>query len=176
MKQIIFILFACFGFLLSNNAEGQTAATDNKISESITFREMPKGRAVYGIFEGRTPCFEISRQLGANLPSDCDHLKWQVIFFRDTLTLKPTTYILTTEMFERRPLKGKWKIIKGTKADPAATEYVLQTNLPGKSIYLLKGDENVLFILDENHKFHTGDQNFSYTLNRVNKVRRLSGQ
>jgi hypothetical protein len=176
MKQLIFILSACLGLSLTHSAKGQTAAIDNKISESITFREMPKDAAVYGIFEGRTPCFEISRQLGTNLPPDCDHLKWQLIFFRDTLTLKPTTYILTTEMFEGRPLKGKWKITRRTKTDPTATIYVLETNLPGKSIYLLKGDENVLFILDENRKFRKGNQDFSYTLNRVHKVLRLSDQ
>ncbi|HMG10757.1 MAG TPA: hypothetical protein VK609_19730, partial [Mucilaginibacter sp.] len=61
MKQLIFILSACFGLSLTHSAQGQTAAIDNKISESITFKEMPKGPAVYGIFEGRTPCFEISR-------------------------------------------------------------------------------------------------------------------
>jgi hypothetical protein len=35
---------------------------------------------------------------------------------------------------------------------------------------LYKGDENVLFILDEKREFLAGDQDFSYTLNRVHKV------
>src|SRR5882724_4697884 len=147
MKRLIYILSACFGLLLTHHANGQTAAADNKVSESITFSEPPKGLAVYGIFEGRTPCAEVVRQLKADLPPGCDHLKWQVIFFRDTVTLKPTTYILTTEMFGHRPMKGKWKIAKGTRTDPAAVVYVLDCGLPGKSIYLEKGDENVLFIL-----------------------------
>ena len=170
MKSFI-ILSVCLGLLLTHRVKGQTAAADNKVSESITFSEPLKGRDIYGIFEGRTPCMEFSRQLKSGLPSDCDHLKWQVIFFRDTVTLKPTTYLLTTEMFGRRPLKGTWKIGKGTRTDPAAIVYVLDYGVPGESLYLLKGDENVLFILDENRDFRTGDPDFSYTLNRVHKVR-----
>jgi len=176
MKQIIYIMSACIGLLLTNNIKGQTAAADNKVSGSITFSEPPAGRALYGIFEGRSPCTEISRQLGSEMPPGCDHLKWQVVFFRDTVTMKPTTFILTTEMFERRPLKGKWRITRGTKTDPAAVVYALDYGPPGKTVYLLKGNENVLFILDENLEFLTGDRNFSYTLNRVHKVLHLSNQ
>ena len=126
MKQLIFILSACAGLSLALCVKGQTAAADNKVSESITFSQKPNGPAVYGIFEGRTPCSEISRQLGAKLPADCDHLKWQIIFFRDSLTQQPTTYLLTTEMFEHKPLAGKWKITRGTRNNPAAVVYVLK--------------------------------------------------
>ena len=170
MKPFIFILTAFC--LFAYNASGQTTATDNKVSESVTFSAMPKDPTVYGIFEGRSPSLGVNQQLGGGLPSDYDHLKWQLILFRDTVTLKPTTYRLTTEMFDRRPLKGKWRIAKGTKTNPAATVYVLETSLPGKSICLLKGDENVLFILDEKLAFRVGNRDFGYTLNRVQKVLR----
>lgn len=176
MKKIVLMLLSCFGFLLTFSAKGQTAAADNKVSESITFSQPPKGLGIYGIFEGRTPCFEINRQLGANLPADCDHLKWQVIFYRDTVTREPTNFVLTTEMFDRKPLKGKWNITKGIKNNPTAIVYALETGIPGKPLYLLKGDENVLFILDANRELLTGDLNWSYTLNRVKKVRHLSDQ
>jgi hypothetical protein len=114
---------------------------------------------------------ELSRQLRSGLPPDCDHLKWQVILYRDTTTLAPTTYQIKTEMFGRRPLKGNWKITRGTKTDPAAIVYALDYGVPDESLYLLKGDENVLFILDENRAFRTGNLDFSYTLNRVHKIR-----
>jgi hypothetical protein len=87
MKQLIYILPASLCVLFPHRATGQTAAADNKIAESITFSDVPKDLAVYGIFEGRTPCLEISLQLGADDPPGCDHLKWQIIFFRDTVTL-----------------------------------------------------------------------------------------
>ena len=171
MKQLIFILSVCLGLSLPSSARGQTAAADNNVSESITFQEMPKGLNVYGTFEGRSPC-GISRQMGATMQGDCDHLKWQLILFRDRLTLKPATFLLTTEMFDGKPLKGKWAIIHGTKNDPKAIVFALGYGQPKQVLYLYKGDENVLFILDKERKFLTGDQDFSYTLNRVRKVLR----
>lgn len=172
MKQFIYILLA---FSLTHPVKGQTAAKDNKVSESITFSDPPRGRDIYGIFEGRTPC-DISRQLGAGVVPGCDLLKWQIIFFMDTVTMKPTTYILTTGLFERRPLKGTWKITHGMEGNSSAVVYALDYGQPAKVLYLLKGDENVLFILDEHLAFRTGNLDVSYTLNRVRKVRRIEGQ
>jgi len=175
MKQAILIIFVCFGLLLTSKTEAQTASADNKISESITFHDMPKGKNVYGIFEGRSPCAQIDKLMGATLPAELDHLKWQVILYQDSVTRKSATFSLTTEMFNRRPLTGKWSIARGAKNNPAATLIVLNCERIDKKINLLKGNENVLFILDENLEFMTGDADFSYTLNRVNKVRELSG-
>jgi len=172
MKNLVYILAACLGPLVAGNAKGQTAASDNIVSESVTFGDMPKGKGVYGIFEGRSPCEAISRQLGAKMPADLDHLKWQLILFRDSVTLKPTTFTLRTEMFGRKPLTGNWSLVNGAKNSLAAPYIALDWRKPGKPLYLLKGDENVLFILDENLQFLTGDADFSYTLNRVRKVLR----
>ena len=170
-KQLIFILSACLNLALINSVMGQTAAADNKVSESVTFHEMQNGPDVYGIFEGRSPC-GISRQMDTSMGSDCDHLKWQLILFRDTRTLKPTSFSLTTEMFGRRPLKGKWTIIRGNRNEPKAVVFALAYGEPNQVLYLYKGDENVLFILDKNREFMAGDKDFSYTLNRVHKVLR----
>lgn len=170
MKKLIYLLVTA----LSAAAKAQTAAADNKVSESITFTEPPRGRDIYGIFEGRTPS-GISRQLGAPQP-DRDLLKWQVIFFRDSVTMQPTTYKLTTELFDRRPLTGSWKIIHGMKDHPSAVVYALEYGRPEKVLYLLKGDENVLFILDEDRAFLVGNRDLSYTLNRVLKVRHTPTQ
>lgn len=168
MKQIAHILSACL--LLACSADAQTAAKDNIVQESITFSEPPGRRDIYGVFEGRTPA-GISRQLGG-IRSGSDLLKWQVIFYRDTLTGQPTVYTLTTELFDRRPLKGAWKVVRGMQGDPAAVVYALTYGAPAKVLYLLKGDENVLFILDESRGFLVGNRDLSYTLNRVHKVRR----
>lgn len=174
MKKLIYISPLALILLLTGNANAQTAAADNKISESITYNDPPKGKGLFGIFEGRSPCAQINKLIGANLPADLDHLKWQVIFYRDSVTLKPTTFSLITEMFDRKPMTGKWTITHGAKNNPTATIYALDWGQPGKVIHLLKGDENVLFVLDENLEFMTGDADFSYTLNRVNKVLHLS--
>ena len=175
MKQTIVTIALYFALLLSFDTKAQTAARDNKVSESITFHDMAKGKNVYGIFEGRTPCAQISKLLGATLPAELDHLKWQVILYQDSVTRRPATFSLTTEMFNRRPLTGKWNIAHDAKNNPAVVLIVLNCENPAKKLNLRKGDENVLFILDENLEFMTGDADFSYTLNRVNKVRHLSG-
>ena len=174
MKQAILIISVCFALLPASEIKAQTASTDNKVSESITFHDMPKGKNVYGVFEGRSPCAQVSKLLGATLPADLDHLKWQVILYQDSVTGKPATFSLITEMFDRQPLTGKWNIAHGASNNPAAILIILNCEKPVKKINLLKGDENVLFILDENLEFMTGDADFSYTLNRVNKVRHLS--
>lgn len=173
MKQSIIVISVCVALLVTLETKAQTVSADNKVSESITFRDMPKGKNVYGIFEGRTPCEQISKLLGATLPSDLDHLKWQVIFYQDPVTGKPTTFSLTTEMFDRRLLTGKWNLAHGAKGKATATLIALNCENPAKKINLRKGDENVLFILDENLDFMTGNADFGYTLNRVNKVRHL---
>src|SRR4051794_22771129 len=110
MKPAILIVSLCCALLLACETKAQTASADNKISESITFHDMPKGKNVYGIFEGRSPCAQISKLMGATLPADLDYLKWQLILFQDSVSGKPTTFSLTTEMFDRRPLTGKWNI------------------------------------------------------------------
>jgi hypothetical protein len=160
MKILYAIPFA--GLLLFHlQLNAQTAAKDNIISESITFTDPPAGAAIYGIFEGRTPCHPISQQLGA------------VIFYRDTLTLAPATFTLTTELFDRRPLKGKWEIVK-SKENTTAILLALYYSPDRKPLYLLKGNDNVLFILNNSLQLLVGDQDFSFTLNRVKKVKRLS--
>jgi hypothetical protein len=172
MRKSTCLLFTVAAMLLFYYADSQTSAANNKVSESVTFSEPPKSASIYGIFEGRTPCHAVTRQLNADLPADCDHLKWQLILYQDPVTRRPVSYQLMTEMFRLKPVTGKWRISTGTKTDPQASVYVLESVVADKPLYLLKGDENVLFILDENHGFRTGDANFSYTLDRVNKVRR----
>jgi len=171
MKKQLFLL--ALVLLCVQLITAQTLAADNKVAESITFSEPLKGPGIYGVFEGRSPC-AVSRQFDAGMPESCDHLKWQLVLFRDSVTMLPLSYQLTTEMFERRPLKGKWIINKALIK--GSTVYVLDAVAPGKPLYLMKGDENVLFILDENLQFRTGDADFSYTLNRVKKVLRANPQ
>lgn len=173
MKIFFYVLLFGGLFLLRHTQSGaQTAARDNIVAESITFKDPPTGADIYGIFEGRTPCNPISMQLGATTGPGCDHLKWQLILFHDTLTLAPTVFVLTTELFDRRPLQGKWEIVD--KKNNARTLLALYYPPAGKPLYLLKGDDNVLFILNDNRQMLVGNKDFSYTLNRVKKVRQLS--
>jgi hypothetical protein len=169
MKTILFYVLSAL--LLSPMVKAQTAAADNKVQPSIAFSAFPKGADVYGIFEGRTPCEEVARQLTNKVPTGCVQLKWQLILFQDSVTHQPTTYALYIGLYGREALTGTWKIEKGIPSDRSAVVYALDYHQSGKALYLLKGDENILFVLDESRAFRVGDLHYNYTLNRVLKFR-----
>jgi len=164
--SIIIAIVVCFLFAYSSTA--QTAASDNKLSQSYTYRHpIPKGPAVYGIFEGRPPCREIAKQVDSPATAECTKIKWRLILYQDSVTKQPSAYQLLGRYL---PAEGKWQVIHGTKSNPAAEVYQLTLARPNTYFYFLKGDENVLFILDENKELRTGNQYFSYTLNRVELI------
>lgn len=181
MKNMLVVSLTAFCSLFMNLSKAQTAAVDNKPSQTITFRPIPKGPAVFGIFEGRPPCPEIARQLKISTPADCVKLKWELILYQDVVTFQPTTFTLSIVgggdvvkqdggFYQQKFLEGEWTIVKGLKSNPDAEVYRLALGKPGAYFYFLKGDENVLFVLDENKEFRVGNEDFSYTLNRVELV------
>ena len=157
--------------LLSLSTHGQLSSSDNKAGESITYRPIPKDKPVYGVFEGRPPCQEIARQLKVSASAECIKLKWRLFLFQDK-NGQPTTYLLDGSFYREKNREGRWKISTGSKTDPTAVIIELDPDQPGKTFYLQKGDDNVLFILDEQKAFRIGNSDFSYTLNRVKLVKR----
>jgi len=181
MKTLLLVSVTACCSLFVNLSKAQTAAADNKLSQTITFRPIPKGPSVLGVFEGRPPCIEIAKQLKIPIPYDCVKLKWDLVFYQDPVTLQPSTFTLDIVgggdvikqdggSYQRKILEGKWTIVKGLRSDPDAAIYALEFNNLKARLYLFKGDENVLFVLDENKAFRTGNEDFSYTLNRVELV------
>jgi hypothetical protein len=155
---LLILVFAALPIL------AQTATQDNRPFQTPTKHPIPKQSLVFGIFEGRPPCQEIAKQLKMEVSAECTKIKWRLTLFHDPVTFKPTTY----QMLGRFPsTEGKWTTIKGTKSDPEAIVYHLNYDKPAISFYLLKGDDNVLFILDEQKDLRVGDSYLSYTLNRV---------
>ena len=182
MKYILVALVMALS-LFVNFLKAQTAAVDNKLSQTITSRPIPKGRSVLGVFEGRPPCRGIAKQLSIATDADCAKLKCILIFYRDPVSFQPTKYTLSISgggdvvnqeggSYRQKVLKGKWAIAKGIKSNPDAEVYRLDLGKPAAYFYLLKGDDNVLFILDENKEFRTGNDEFSYTLNKVELIPR----
>ena len=181
MKYILILVVTAYGFLLVNSSNAQTAAADNKLSQTITFRPIPMGSSVFGVFEGRPPCTGIATQLNITTPTDCEKLKWRLTLHQDPVKLQPSGFTLlisgagdevkqTGSSYRQILLKGKWGILKGIKSNSVAEVYKLEFDKPGTDFYLLKGDNNVLFVLDENKEFRIGNSDFSYTLNRVELV------
>ena len=120
-----------------------------------------------GDFDGRVRCQEMAKAWGLKVTPDCEKLKWLFTFFYDSKTHEPTHYKHSGTLYGGGAREGKWKYIKGTPANPEATVIQLDPDFPEKSVYLLKGDENVLFLLDLNKNLMVGDSYLSYTFNRV---------
>jgi hypothetical protein len=134
------------------------------ITPSLALLQDTAGQVIYA---GRTACQEFARLYERTVGSDCRKLKWELTLNRDPLTFLPTTYQLEWTLSRHQPVEGKWTALKGYGMAPNAVVYQLDPDQPGKTIYLLAGDRNVLFFLDKEGRLIKGDENFSYTLNRV---------
>jgi hypothetical protein len=150
-----------------NRKEPLTEVT-SAIPTLIKFSELPRDTAQI-IFEGRTPCQEIARENKLSVIANCYKLKWKLVLNKDPKTSQPTTYALYSTMNRQAPQTGKWIIKKGVRSNSDAIIYQLDPDKPEQSISLLLGDENVLFFLNKQNQFLTGNADFSYTLNRRRK-------
>ena len=161
MKNIISLFITSFSILYTG---AQILSTSNQPSQVYPGGGIATGPHVYGVFAGRTACQEFMAELNMDKNPDCIKRKMKIILYQDSATGKPTTY--ETKGMAKWSGKGNWFILQGTPSDPRAT--VFQVKLDEKtSLYLLKGDDNVLFILDKNKNFLIGNAKFSYTLNRA---------
>ena len=145
---------------------GDLALALSRPSISYTNSPLSQGPSVFGVFEGRTPGIGIARELG--FPDDSGRLKvkWRITLFQDPETKTPTTYRAENSLYRGRPREGKWSITKGTAENPNAIVYSLTATDAGPELCLLKGDDNVLFLLNHRKEPMIGHGDFSYTLNR----------
>jgi hypothetical protein len=97
-------------------------------------------------------------------------VKWDLTLYQDPDRLTPTTYKLKGTFYRERIGEGRWAIVRGTMADPAAVVYQLDPDKPQGSLFLLKADDNILLFLDEERNLMVGNGDFSYTLNRAKNV------
>jgi hypothetical protein len=133
---------------------------------SYTLSPLATGPAVYGVFEGRSPCVGIARELEIGLDLHRMKAKWRVTLYQNPETKVPTTYKVEGTLHKRSAREGSWAIIHGMEADPTAIVYRLEPAKEEEALFLLKGDDNVLFFLDQKRKPLVGHADFSYTLNR----------
>ncbi len=133
---------------------------------SYRISALATGPSVFGVFEGRTPCQGIARELKISVPAGALKSKWRVTLYQDPESRKPTTYKVEGSLHRGEAREGNWNIVRGSKNDPNAIVYRLESAKAGPALLLLKGDENVLFFLDQNESPLVGNSDFSYTLNR----------
>jgi hypothetical protein len=145
--------------------DAQAARSQPEMSYELTTVE--DGPDLLGIFEGRTPCQGIARDLKMPVPPACTKLKWRVTLYRNAESLEPTTYKAEGGLFPGGPREGQWTLVHGNQQDANAIVYRLGTREGEPALLLLKGDDNVLFFLDQNEILLVGNSDYSYTLNRV---------
>jgi hypothetical protein len=119
------------------------------------------GPVVYEVFDGRSPCQGIARQLGIAVGPGCAKVKWRLVLYRDPATGAPTTYQLESTLHRSAARVGAWSVSKGPPA-----VIVLAPTGPEKAVRLLRGDKNVLFFVDADWNPLVGNSYFSYTLDR----------
>ena len=151
MKKIVLFITFITGMHIAN---GQTQASKDTI---------PPGSVVLAYYEGRTACQELMAALQEGYREACAKRKLSLVLYVDSATRRPTSYKLRGVGI--RSGTGKWTIEKGTPTDPEAIIYRL--DMGAVNMLLWKGDEQVLFILDQDKRFLIGNAKYGYTLNRV---------
>jgi hypothetical protein len=115
------------------------------------------------VFQGRTPCGEFSINRAS---TNCIKMKWLLVFYADSRTHKPTTYLLNRSHLiplEYPGTTGTWEVITGKDG---RIIYELKTDNESTPTYLLKLDENILAFTDAKGNLLVGNEDFSYTLSR----------
>lgn len=123
---------------------------------------VPAGQAVFGVFDGRTPCDPAVVGLTMSSPG-CLKIKWRLSLYQEGNTGAPGGYLFMGTSFYTQ---GRWSILHGIPRDPEAVVYRLDPDHVQTPLFLLKVDENHLFILDGDLDFLVGNEFFSYTLSR----------
>ena len=110
-------------------------------------------------FQGRTPCLEFAN---AKSNADCYKLKWWIVLYADPKTGRPVGYYLNGTAIDHKGKKGQWYVTTGKDG---RTIYQLNGE-NGDALYLLKVDENILVFTDKAGNLLTGNEDFSFTLNK----------
>ena len=110
MKYILFILLTVCSFLQSEQSISQS--TNNGSANLI------------GVFDGRTPCRDMAKQINEIVTTECTKIKWRLTLYKNADSVNQGTYELMGFVYKKdNPRKGKWHIIKGAESNPEAIVY-----------------------------------------------------
>jgi len=156
-----------------NRINPVTPSSSSKFTPTKVLSHIATDSIIVGVFGGRTPCNTVLRELNGISAPGCQIIKCQLTLYQDAKTHTPTTFLLQTIYVAKGDTRysttGKWTMTQGTKTDPGAIVYQLDSEEPQISLALLKADDNILFFLDKERNFLVGNNYSSYTLNRVKK-------
>jgi hypothetical protein len=124
-----------------------------------------------GTFDCRAPCDKKLLQLSDKSAAGCNIIKLRLTLYQDSITHTPSSFLINKIYVGKGDTRyentGKWEIVKGKRNGSDVIIYKLHAYKDNLEFNLLKGDNNLLFFLDENMNFQVGDYYTSFTLNRV---------
>lgn len=126
---------------------------------SYSLSPLAAGTGVYGIFEGRTPCLGVARELSRVVAPGCPKLKFRLTLLQDSASHKPTTFKLEGTLYRSEREEGRWKI---------SEKGVVTLERPNGTILisLLRVSDDAVMFLDRSGRLLVGNALFSYTLER----------
>jgi hypothetical protein len=164
-SNVLHLLDANRKFLIGNGGYSYALNSSTPVKSDKFNNPFNQGSAENEMaFQGRTPCRELSALLGDKSNTACIKMKWLVFLYTDPATGQPSHYLeggggKKKEAMPRR----KWEIIRKNEK----IIYKLEMDRNRKPLYLLKGDNNILFFVDPQGNLLVGNEDFSYTLNRA---------
>jgi hypothetical protein len=150
--------------LVGNSGWSFTLNRENPVDDSeakITVKQTHLPDSM--VFYGRTPCNGFREIKSLGISPSCYKLKWEVVLFRDPVSGRPSVFRSRGTLFRKNGGQtGTWEIVtNGSGAN------VYRLALHNKEFLdLLPIDENLLVFLNSDGQLLTGDEDFSYTLNR----------
>jgi hypothetical protein len=134
-------------------------------TDQFNFPSQQMPAAHFMAFQGRTPCQELARLMGLDKTAACNKMKWYVILYADSITGKPSYYLKGGRAYRKETMdRGNWAISRGKDG---RLIYTLDPEKKTTAVHLVKADDNILFFTDANGNLLVGNEDFSYTLNRV---------
>jgi hypothetical protein len=112
-----------------------------------------------GVYDGRTPCQPLARQLGLGVPSDCFKMKWRLRLSDDS------RYLLEFTGHRDPPRSGRYAV-RSPREPWRGVVFELDPGAAGAFLALLKPDDDVLLFLGKDGEPLVGNADFGYTLNR----------
>lgn len=163
MKEILLPVCIIMLFIACNSHPESNPATNPNIDSALAVKTKIPGepdatRLLVGVFEGVLPC------------ADCEGIRTELTLYQDVANADNNSYILKETYLGVNTgdtiftSKGKWDVLKGTKADAGASVFFLNYDKPDESKYYLKEDDTTIVMLDkEQNKINT---RLNYTLRK----------
>ena len=131
------------------------------VSDKISFQAKQILLVDSLVFDGRTPC-DIPGIVPAG--NQCYKLKWSITLYAGKEKSNTGRYKISgTAWRKENGLTGNWKIITGKNN---RILYQLNDDKGNKVLNLLRATENIFLFVDADGNPLTGNEDFSYTLNR----------